>query len=359
VSFLLYGAYGYTGELLAEEAVARGHRPVLAGRSEAKLRPLAERLGLAHVALDLEDEARLARSLDAFRAVLHAAGPFVHTGPPMMRACIAAGVHYLDITGEIGVLEQAFALDARARDRGVTVLPGVGFDVVPTDCLARHVADRVPGATRLDIAFAVLSRMSGGTARSTAFHAGEGGAVRRGGQLRPYPLGKGVRRVRFADRERTVMPIPWGDLATAYRTTGISDITTLTAVPPALGAAARAGWPLMAATRPLLGTAAGRSLLLRALRPPKGSAGPDAEQRRRGRSEIWARAEGPDGSGAEAWLTTLDGYELTRLAGIRAVERLLAGGVPAGTTTPALAFGADFVLELPGTTRLDRLPSGA
>ena len=44
--WLLYGASGYTGRMIAEEAVRRGHRPVLAGRSAERVRPLAESLGL-------------------------------------------------------------------------------------------------------------------------------------------------------------------------------------------------------------------------------------------------------------------------------------------------------------------------
>lgn len=354
MSFLIYGAYGYTGTLLAEEAVARGHRPVLAGRSEEKLRPLAERLGLPHVAFGLDDLASSAgrgSRLGSFRAVLHAAGPFVSTGEPMMRACIAAGVHYLDITGELDVLELAFALDGEAREAGVTLLPGVGFDVVPTDCLAAHVASAVPGATELHVAFAALTSMSTGTARSTLEHAGEGGRVRRGGKLVRLSIGRGARRVRFADRERWTLPIPWGDLATAYRTTGIPDITTYAAVSPALARAAQLGWPLLAPVLPLARSRAVQRLLAPLVIPRE--AGPDEAARRRRRSQVWACATAPDGSSAEARLETLEGYELTRIAAIRALERVLGGGVAPGTTTPALAFGKDFVLELPGTRRIE------
>src|SRR3954469_11299861 len=92
--WLLYGATGRTGTLIAEEAVARGHRPVLAGRDPERLRGLAERLDLAGVAGPAAESARL---IGEASLVLLTAGPFGVTAPAVLRACLDAGVHYLDI----------------------------------------------------------------------------------------------------------------------------------------------------------------------------------------------------------------------------------------------------------------------
>ena len=99
VSFLIYGANGYTGRLVAETAVARGHRPLLAGRSADALGAVARDLGLDHRVLPLETAA-LRSALSGFSAVLHCAGPFSRTSRPMADACLLARVHYLDVTGE-------------------------------------------------------------------------------------------------------------------------------------------------------------------------------------------------------------------------------------------------------------------
>jgi len=134
--WMLYGANGYTGALIAEEAKRRGLTPVLAGRRADAVRPLAERLGLPHEVFPLEDHVALDRALERVDAVLLAAGPFSPTSRAVVDACIRTRRHYLDVTGEIAVFEAIFARDAEARERGAVLLPGVGFDVVPSDCLA-------------------------------------------------------------------------------------------------------------------------------------------------------------------------------------------------------------------------------
>ena len=343
--FMIYGANGYTGVLAAEHAVARGHRPLLAGRSADKVRPLAERLGVPWVAVDLADRPALERAIAGLGAVLHAAGPFVHTSAPMVDACLASKVSYLDITGEISVFAGTFARDRDAREAGVALMSGVGFDVVPTDCLARYVADRTPGATELELAFAAIGRPSAGTAKSAVEHLHEGGFVRRDGKLVPYAIGKGAKRIRFSTGELWCVPVPWGDLETAFVTTRIPNITTYMAQPRRNVRAMRLGGPVLRAAARL---APVRRALLGFVE--RRLAGPDATARELGRSNVWARAATPDGRATEAWLDTVDGYVFTAHSSIRAIERVLAER-PTGALTPALAFGADFVLEIEGTTR--------
>jgi short subunit dehydrogenase-like uncharacterized protein len=346
-TFMIYGAYGYTGALLAEAAMRRGHRPLLAGRDAERLRPLAESLGLAWVAVDLADAPALRQAIRRVDLVLHAAGPFVFTSQPMVDACLAEGVHYLDITGEVPVFEAIFDRDAQAKVAGIALLPGVGFDVVPTDCMARHVAERLPDATHLELAIASLSSISPGTAKTMVEQLPGGVLVRRDGALTAIDMGSDVRRVAFLDRPRTVMPIPWGDLATAYHTTGIPNINTYMAFPRRMvGIMARTA-PL---SRVLLGPKPVRRLLQGLIQ--RTVTGPDADLRQRARSYVWARAINAAGESATAQLETLEGYQFTVEAGLNSVERVLADA-PVGALTPALAFGADFVLDLPNTQRVD------
>lgn len=346
--WMLYGATGYTGRLLAAFAVENGHRPILAARNAARLQPLADELGLPWRAVSLDQPDALRAALADVGLVFHAAGPFVHTSRPMVRACLATQTHYLDITGEIAVFLDTLAQDSAARAAGVTLISGVGFDVIPTDCLARYVADQVPDAVTLDIGICALGRASAGTTTTALESAHRGNRVRRNGRLERIGYGEGTRPIAFSHRDLVAMPIPWGDLATAYRTTGIPNITTYMSFPPSMMRQLRRTAPLVGALRlkPL-------RRLLQAI-VARTVDGPDADMRRNSRSYIWARAADANGNAAEAWLDTMEGYRLTVVGGLKSVEAVLAQP-PVGALTPALAFGADFVLTLPDTVRYDTL----
>jgi saccharopine dehydrogenase (NAD+, L-lysine-forming) len=325
MGWIIYGANGYTGRLIADEAVRRGMRPVLGGRRADAIRPLADRLGLQHHVFPLEDAVR---ELGGYQAVLLAAGPFVKTSAPAIAACLANHAHYLDITGELDVFEAVFDRDAEARSAGVVLLPGVGFDVVPSDCLAASLKDALPDATELELAFAA-GRASRGTMMTAVMHTGEGGAVRRAGRLVREPMARRSRRVPFRDRSRRVVSIPWGDLATAYRSTKIPDITTYLAAPRAIR------------FLPLLPRAILRWGIARL---PEG---PSEKARRTQRTQLWGRVAVGSRS-REGTLTTPEGYAFTALAAVESVRRVLEGKIPPGAHTPSSAFGPRFVTEIPG-----------
>ncbi len=339
---MLYGAYGYTGELVAREAVRRGLRPVLAGRRREPLAALAAELDLPCRSFGLEELSGRPELLDV-AAVLHCAGPFLHTSRPMVQACLAAGVHYLDITGEIVVFEAIFRRDEAARVAGLVLLPGAGFDVVPTDCLAKRLAEALPDADRLELAF---TARGGGTSRGTlrTIVAGlpHSGAIRRQGRLEPVPLAWEAREIEFGCGRRWAMTIPWGDLATAYRSTGIPDIRVYTGTPRAAIRRLRRLRPLL----PVAGTRPVKGLLDWWVR--RTVTGPDEARRAAGRSYLWGRVRNPAGAERTATLETPEGYTLTAAAAVECVERVVAGAVRPGAWTPSLAFGAGFVEELPG-----------
>ena len=252
---LIYGSYGFTGNLIARLAVQRGLRPILAGRDPQRLARQAVELGLEHVAFSLDDRAAAHQALQNTFAVLHCAGPFVHTALPMAEACLRAGVHYLDITGEITVFEALAVRDAEAQAAGVMLLPGVGFDVVPTDCLAAHLKQRLPSATQLVLGIKTVGgRSSHGTMESAIESLPLGGKARRDGELVDVPLGTLTRQIDFGRGPRPAVAVPWGDVTTAWHSTSIPNIEVYFAWPSSMR------WGMKAARwlQPVLTTSAAR-----------------------------------------------------------------------------------------------------
>jgi short subunit dehydrogenase-like uncharacterized protein len=354
--WMIYGATGYTGRLIAEEAVKRGHKPILAGRNARKLQSMAESLGLDYIAFGIPDSSAAMRGLQRADVdlVLHCAGPFIHTVEQMLKACIHTETHYLDITGEIAVLERVFGYGDKARNRGIALMSGVGFDIVPSDCLAKFVADQLPDATHLDIVISALGSskergVSAGTAKSALEMLPNQGYVRRDGKLTPYRWGKGVRKFRFPHGKRSALTVPWGDVSTAYRTTGIPNITDYMTLPPSLIWLMRlAGYPIHL----LMKIAPLRKWISRRL--DKHFLGPSETARQTNRAHIYARASNPNGDIAEAWLETPEAYQFTASTAVRCVEHILDSDLT-GAWTPAGAFGADFVLEFEGVIRRESL----
>jgi short subunit dehydrogenase-like uncharacterized protein len=341
--WILYGAYGYTGRLIAEEAVRRGMRPTLAGRDAPRATAIAKKLDCPVRAFDLNDPGRIASQLAGHRAVLHCAGPFSATARPMVEACLAAGVHYLDITGEIEVIEAAAALGERAAAAGVVLLPAVGFDVVPSDCLAAMLAQKLPGATLLQLAFAGTGSISPGTAKTMLEAFPRGGRVRIDGRITPVPAGWKTMDVPFDDGPQPAVTVPWGDVATAWHSTGIGNIEVYLAMTPRQIRWFRRLHRFLAAARFALPL----GLLQWGIR--RFIAGPSAEERRTLRGSFWGRVSDATGQTVEATLVTASGYQLTVWAALACLERVLAGTVAGGFWTPSKAFGPDFVLSIPET----------
>ncbi|PWR25556.1 saccharopine dehydrogenase family protein [Zavarzinia aquatilis] len=343
---LLYGATGYTGRLIAEAAAKRGIDLLAAGRDAAGVAAVAGPLGLPHAAASLHDAAALDRLLDGIAVVLHVAGPFSATSRPMVEACLRKRVHYLDITGEIAVFEACAALSEQAKAAGVMLMPGVGFDVVPSDCLAAHMRNRLPDARSLRLAMSGLANMSRGTAKTSIEQISKGTMVRRGGRLTEID---GVPRadIDFGKGPRPSIGISWGDVATAFHTTGIPDIEVFFESTPELSR--MLGLPK--AVRKLLGTAPAQYLLKRAvnLMPP----GPDETVRKTASAVLLGEAVNPAGTRLRSRLTVIEPYALTIETALLIAGKVAGGDVRPGYATPGMAYGADLILEIAGCTRED------
>lgn len=319
---LIYGATGYTGRMVALQAKAAGLDVVIAARDAGKLAALARDLDLPSSAFPL-DAASLATSLAGFHTVLNCAGPFARTAEPLMRACIEAGAHYLDITAEINVYRLAERLGPDAARSGVMLLPGVGWDVVPTDCLALQLSRRVAQPVSLRIALQVAGSMSRGSAVSAGEIVGAGLMARVNGALVPTPEAEpALFDFGNGDGEVVCAPLSFGDLVTAWHSTGIPDIAMFVNV---------------------TGTAF-----------PSGELselpdGPSQEERDAQRARAVIEVTGAAGEVARAVIETVNGYSYTPLAAVEAARRVLGGAHLAGFETPARVFGDDFAQGIAGT----------
>jgi short subunit dehydrogenase-like uncharacterized protein len=336
---LVYGAYGYTGELVARRAAERGLAVVVAGRDSEPLVALARELRCEWRAFPLGDPEVLRRGIRGAAAVVHCAGPFVHTARPMAEACVDERVQYLDLGGEVPALEALAALGPAARDAGVMLLPAAGFDVVATDCLAAHLARRLPGARTLTLAIAGLDRVSRGTARTMLEHLGKAGRHAAGAPAtRAFDLGFGP---------VTGVAVPWPDTFTAPRSSGIPEVQVFLVADAASRLLLRASpWlaPLLASRRVREAVAA---LMAR------GERGPSARTRSARRSVVLGEAGDASGRRAVARQRHPDPYTFSALAAVEIAERALRGEAPPGWQTPASAYGPDLVLALPGVSRED------
>src|SRR3954469_4906998 len=345
MTWMIYGANGYTGELVAREAVRKGHVPILGGRNVESVGRLARELGLPSRVFSLDDEQGTAAELYGVKAVLHCAGPFVHTSAPMVNACLATGAHYLDITGEIAVFESVLSRGEEAKKAGVALLPGVGFDVVPSDCLAARLAAALPDATELALAFDTAGgSVSRGTMKTMIESLPGAGAIRRNGEIVPVPVAFDVREIDFGSGtgKRRAMTIPWGDVSTAYHSTGIPNIRVYSGTPPSQIRKMKRLAPLL----PMAGWGPIKRLALHWV--DKRVTGPSEQVRETARIHLWGEVRNAAGRPVTATLETPEGYRFTAASAVASVERLLQGTVPPGAWTPSRAFGADFVAGLPG-----------
>lgn len=316
-TLMIYGATGYTGRMAAEHAKALGLDLVIAGRNEARLASLAATLDVPYRVFAAD-----AGQLEGIDVLLNFAGPFAHTAEPLMRACIASGTDYLDITAEINVYRLAERLGSGAQ---VMLLPGVGWDVVPSDCLAMHVARRVQQPHTLRLALQVPGAMSRGSAMSVSEILGAGVMARINGELVATP-DAALQSLDFGAGPVLCAPLSFGDLVTAWHSSAVPNIAMFVHI---TGVAFPEG---------------DLSLL---------PDGPTQAQRDAHRARAVAEVTGADGSVARSVIETVNGYSYTPLAAVEAARRVLAGERRPGFQTPAKLFGVGFAQSIAGTRIID------
>ncbi|MBN8654609.1 MAG: saccharopine dehydrogenase NADP-binding domain-containing protein [Anaerolineae bacterium] len=345
---LVYGSYGYTGQLIVEHAMQEGLNLILAGRDEKRLREQAEKYKLEYRVFAVEETAKLDSALQEVDAVLHCAGPFVLTFQAMAEACIRNKKHYVDISGEIEEFEALALMDEKATEAGVMLLPGGGFDVVPSDCLIAYTASKLPNASDLKLYIkSVGSGISRGTARSGIENSHRAGRIRRDGKIVSVPNVYDSKDVDFGRGPTRLVTMGWGDVSTAYHSTGIPNVTVYMGFPKAMIS-------IMKFTKvagPLFYSRAARNFikwLIGIFFAP----GPSREKNKTGFALLIA--EVTDGvKTVRAKLRTPEAYYLTALTSVEIMKRILASDFKPGFQTPSKMYGADFILQFAGVQRED------
>ncbi|WP_375560666.1 saccharopine dehydrogenase family protein [Bernardetia sp. OM2101] len=343
-NFLIYGAYGYTGELIAELAIQKGLNPILAGRNIEKTQVLADKLGLKWIAFEATDKTalKLALQREDIQVLLNCAGPFTQTVKEFIPACIAAKVHYLDITGEIEVFEYAKTQDKAAKEAGIMIMSGVGFDVVPSDCLSKFLKDELPTATHLELAFMGLGGVSQGTALTMVENAGAGGMIRENGTIKTVKTAYQTKVIDYGIKKMNSVTIPWGDVSTAFHSTQIPNIKVFMAQPPkAIKAMEISGYLSFALKNDFV-----KSVIKKKIKA--GEKGPNEEKRNSNNSYLWGKVT--DGKTTiEARLITPEGYKLTSITALLITEKVLNEDFKTGYQTPSSAYSKNLILEVEGT----------
>jgi len=353
-TWMIYGANGFTGRLVALEAKRLGLSPVLAGRSPDPIAALSKELRLPARVFDCADAQAAAGALAGVEMVANCAGPFSATSAPMIAACLASRASYIDITGEIDVFVAAERRHPDAVAAGIVICPGVGFDVIPTDCIAAVLKEALPDATHLALAFDVRTSPSPGTARTMAASlklAGKlGGRVRRDGKIVAVPLGHRRRRIAFqggssGGKVVLAVALPWGDIATAYFSTGIPNIETYVRA----SELAAVAMPALNWLQPWLSGETAQTVLRRMASRAKG---PSPEGLASEVSRLWGEVRSAAGQIRTARLETANGYRLTAAGTVMAAKFLLEHQPAGGFYTPSRLMGARCVEQLPGSSRI-------
>jgi len=343
MGILIYGANGYSGKLVVEEALRQGMKPVLAGRSESKIKSLAAAYNLEYKVFGLENVPKIVTELEGISLVLNCAGPFSKTAKPLIEACLLNQSHYLDITGELDVFEMAKEYDLQAKDNEVIIMPGVGFDVVPTDCMANHLKQKLPEATHLELAFMTLGGgVSHGTMTTMVEGLGKNGAVRVNGNIEEVLIGHEGKEIDFGMKKSWTMTIPWGDISTAYTSTGIKNIQVFTAIP-------KTTFNLLKAQQlinPILQNKWVQGMIKDYV--DENITGPTPEQNKNGVSLVYGKVNDKANNEIEARLKGPETYAFTAKLAVLLSRKVLETKDKYGYFTPAKLFGPDLVLEVEG-----------
>jgi len=338
--WMIYGANGYMGELIAREAKARGLQPILAGRNARALIKLGQELGCEIRIFDLTDPAAIVQQLAGIDAVLHCAGPFSATSQPMLDGCLRTSTHYLAIAGEIAVFEAIFRRTEELEQAKIVALPGVGFDVVPTDCLAALLKRQLPDATHLRLAFASkYGRTSRGTMKTLIELIAQGCKMRQDGNI--VEVTPKLAQIPFGNQVLPAIRINWGDVSTAYYSTGIPTIEVYVGGTKSVKQVQQSY-----RLRRLMKTGPAQAVLKGII--TRTMTGPTEAERESDETLVWGEVTNAAGQQVVLKLCTPEGYNLTKDAAVTAVVTLLERGLPPGAYTPSLAFGPEFVLGLRG-----------
>jgi short subunit dehydrogenase-like uncharacterized protein len=312
---------------------------LVAGRDEEKLSQLAGRLDCEYRVASLGSPDQLRAMLQDMDLLVHAAGPFHETTAPMLSACLDTNTHYLDLSAEAESIELVAARHRQAQAANIMCMPGVGVDVVPSDCLAAQLVERLPSTDRLSFGISLPKLLTAGSARNFAAHAGMPVLVRRGGKLKKLEPGIIERKFDYGEGPSVSSAISWGDIASAWYSTGVGNISCYLETTAGL----RFAMAHASIVGPLLKNPWARFLTDTA--SDVMFTGPSEDQEENERGCVVVEAEDRCGRVAMSRIQFPESYSFTAKICAVTVDRIRKGRWASGFQTPSRVFGADYIRQ--------------
>lgn len=342
VKWMIYGATGFTGKLIIEQCHTIETSPVLAGRDREKLKKLSEESGYSYRVFDLTNQDKIERELREFDFVVNVAGPFWKDIELLVNACINSHTDYIDLVAGPELSE----LHESALMKDVMLLPGVGFSIVPSDCLKGYLLTKCPDATHYSVFISGLNSVSRGTARGGFEIFKKGILFRRNGSLERVS-DFSEKSIDFGTGGTPCIPMPWGEIHAAHRFTGIHTIRTYAEATKMR----RQFLFSMKYLRRLFAT----SFMQKRLQSMVDSwpEGPDAAEMSREKSTVAGVIQNERGEQHGARIHTAEGYRFTAQSVCAIVNLVLSGKRASGYQLPGTLFGYKFVLDIEGVSMED------
>ncbi|MCX7876790.1 MAG: saccharopine dehydrogenase NADP-binding domain-containing protein [Melioribacteraceae bacterium] len=337
-SLLIYGANGYSAKLILNELLKFNIKPILAGRNKKEIIEIAENYKLDYKIFDLENFELIVENLKGIHTLINCAGPFIFTAKELIEACLITKTNYLDITGEIPVLSLAYKYSEKAKENNITILPAVGFDIIPTDCLAKKLKEKYPNAYELKLSLITInSKISRGTLLTSIEFLSGKSKILKDGKIIESTIGEYKNEVIIEGKKYYTISIPWGDVFTANISTEIKNVSVYLSVPYFVYKNIK----LILCFNTLLKIKFIKSIVK--LFVKKFKYGPNDAERKKSFVIIHGKVIDEQKNEFEDFIKVKDGYEITALGASLSAKKVLSNEVPKGFLTPSLAFGSEFV----------------
>jgi short subunit dehydrogenase-like uncharacterized protein len=348
---MLYGATGFTAGLMIDALKSLPCELILAGRNANTVETLARKHTTTHTAFALDNLETTQRHLRGIDLVINCAGPFAQTALAIVNAALLTRTSYFDITGELSIFMRIHHHHDAAIAKGITLIPGLGFDIAPSDCLAALLARRVKNPSSLTLAIATKNtRVSHGTLKTVVLESKNQVIARREDGIKNYDDLSLSRDIVINGKPRHCMRAPLGDLFCAHLSTGISNIDTFVAIPKNLAKFSR----LLPLLSKLGQNNFAHMLIERAIESLPN--GPTLEQQQQGSAYIYGEVVGANGMTEKAVMKTKEPYVYTADLMVAGVRSWLDKGLHYGFLTPSQAFGAQFAeATCPGEVHVEFL----
>jgi short subunit dehydrogenase-like uncharacterized protein len=337
-NLMIYGANGYSAKLIIKEALSYGIRPVLAGRNFSEVKKISEIFNLPYKIFGLDDDSTVDENISDIHTILNCAGPFKHTAKELIEGCLRNKVNYIDITGEMPVFHLAYSKDSEAKSAGITILPGAGFDIIPTDCLAKRLAELLPDAYDLKLGFLNDGgKISRGTLLTSLDFIGGSGKIRRNVKVIDSPIGEYKVEVDLPNFKMYGFSIPWGDVLTSYFSTKIENSEVY------LGTKYKilANTIVLKLSAKIMGLRFVKTIAQRYI--ASRITGPTTDERNRAKTFLWGKVTNKKGECVEQVYSIMEGYNLTAKGAILCAKEILNGKTKSGSFTPSNLFGHEFL----------------